>query len=170
LSATIDRSRRGLLFGRIASPAEPPPPRPPWSKPEREFLAECSRCLDCVQACPEQVLVRGDGGYPEIDFGRGECTFCQACVQACPAPVFLDPAASKPWNYVASVSDACLGYQGIYCRSCGESCEAGAIRFSLTGLRIPLPSVDAEACSGCGACVAGCPAQAVRVAPVEQRA
>lgn len=163
MTAAIDASRRGLLFGRLSG-SVPSPLRPPWAKPEEVFVADCSRCDDCVRACPQAILVRGDGGFPQIDFSRGECTFCKACVQACRAPVFLDPAGAPPWSQAAAATEACFAAQGIYCRSCAESCEQGAIRFALAAGKLPQPQIDGSLCTGCGACVAPCPAQAIRVA------
>ena len=76
-------SRRALLFGRVPAAPLPPAFRPPWGKPEPEFLAACTRCDACVHACPEQVLVRDADGLPRFDAQAGECTFCGDCVAAC---------------------------------------------------------------------------------------
>ncbi len=59
-------SRRGLLKGRIGRSRERV--RPPWSRPGREFTSRCTRCSDCIEACPEKIIVVGDGGFPEVDF------------------------------------------------------------------------------------------------------
>lgn len=160
---TPDLSRRAFLRGR-AAPPEQPPTRPPWSKAEVLFTASCTRCDACLQACPENILLTDNSGYPKVDFSRGECTFCQACVSACAHAAFVPPGEAQPWSHVAAIGASCFGQQGIYCRSCGESCEAGAIRFSFGSRAIPIPTIDASACTGCGACIAACPADAIRVA------
>ncbi|QOR40384.1 ferredoxin-type protein NapF [Billgrantia diversa] len=159
----VDPSRRALLKGRLEYSSAL---RPPWTRDEPEFLANCSQCGDCLQACETSIIVRDVAGFPQVDFQRGECTFCRACVDACEENIFRDPEREPPWRHVADIGPACLGPQGVYCRSCGESCEAGAIRFSFNAQRVPEPSVDTEACNGCGACVSVCPARAVVVGPL----
>ena len=159
----MNRSRRIFLRGEIGKTAKTAL-RPPWSKPEPQFSDVCSRCHACVRACPERIIVSGDGGFPEIDFNRGECIFCRACVEVCPEPVFGDPDKANPWEIVATIGDACLAYHGVFCQICRESCEVEAIAFPLRPGRTAVPAIDAERCRGCGACVAVCPVAAVSVA------
>ena len=151
-------SRRALLFGR--RPAEPLPIafRPPWAKPEPEFLAACTHCDACVRACPERVLIRGADGLPRFEAHAGECTFCGDCVTACDSGAF-EPARDPPWTLVAQVAATCLSAQGVVCASCRDACPASAIRVS-PGAR-GAATVDLEACTGCGACVAPCPVDAI---------
>ncbi|SFU81066.1 ferredoxin-type protein NapF [Halomonas korlensis] len=156
----VDPSRRALLRGRLEYT---PSLRPPWTRNEPDLMANCSQCGDCIQACETNIIVPDKAGFPRVDFQLGECTFCQACVEVCAEPVFHDPERTAPWRHVAEIGPACLGPQGVYCRSCGESCEEGAIHFSFNAQRVPEPAVDTEACSGCGACVSVCPTQAVTV-------
>jgi ferredoxin-type protein NapF len=106
--------------------------------------------------------VRGDGGFPEVDFSRGECTFCADCAQACPAPVF-DLTASRPWDLLAVIGEGCLTKQGVVCQSCREACPERAIVFRIASGRVPRPFVETTSCTGCGACVSRCPADAIAV-------
>ena len=55
------------------------PQRPPWALNEFLFVDQCTRCNECITACEEEIIIRADGGFPEIDFNRGECTFCELC-------------------------------------------------------------------------------------------
>ena len=137
--------------------------RPPWAMPEAGFLAACTRCDACIGACPTQVVVRGDGGFPEIDFLRGECTFCRACLDACTPAALQAPANTLPWHYVAVIEETCLAWDNVVCRTCGDLCEAGAIRFRPQLGQAARPEIDLTLCTGCGACVAPCPSRAVRV-------
>lgn len=156
-------SRRAFLRLRRH---EPPALRPPWAAPQAVFSDLCDRCGDCLPACGEGILVRGDGGFPTVDFSRGECTFCGDCAAACPTPALTrtDPAA-PPWQLTAVIGDGCLTGLGVVCRSCGEACPTAAITFRMEVGRSPQPRLDPAACTGCGACVAPCPAAAVSVQP-----
>jgi ferredoxin-type protein NapF len=153
--ALLQPARRAFLRGRAAAPA-----RPPWARPEPDFLAACTRCDACVAACPEQVLIRGDGGYPELQFSAGECTFCAACLDACPTAA-LDANGHRPWRWRAAVGAGCLVAAGVLCRSCGDACPTAAIRFDPRAA--VAPDVDATGCTGCGACVGVCPAEAMQL-------
>jgi len=91
--------------------------RPPGALDEKDFLASCIKCGQCVQVCPVQAikladLVDGFGvGTPHIDAREQACDFsCDAvqCILACPTgsltykkPSFLPvrpgaPLAAKP--------------------------------------------------------------------------
>ena len=156
----MDVSRRRLFRGSQTGREL----RPPWLLSPASFTDDCTRCGECVRRCPEQVLVTADGGFPQADFSWGECTFCRDCTQACEAGLFNADEASLPWTYTAFVADDCLAYAGVMCRSCEDSCEARAIRFPLAAGKVPVPRIDAEACTGCGACVAPCPQHSISLA------
>jgi len=137
------------------------PQRLPWTVSELAFIDGCSRCGACLKACPEQIIKPGEGGFPELDFSVDGCTFCQACAEACPEPLFRPPD-HPPWQQYASIGKECFTFRGVVCQSCGDACETDAIRFDYLG-RVPQPRLDTDACSGCGACVAVCPQQAIRI-------
>ncbi|GMV30488.1 MAG: hypothetical protein AMXMBFR59_26130 [Rhodanobacteraceae bacterium] len=161
-------SRRALLFGR-AQAAPPPALRPPWAKAGPAFAAACTRCDACIRQCPAQVLVRGDDGLPRFDARAGECTFCGRCAEACSSGAF-DQRLDPPWNLVAHVAGDCLAARGVVCASCRDACPAAAIRIP-PGAR-GAATVDADHCTGCGACVATCPVDALILqhAPAEVNA
>lgn len=152
-------SRRALL-GFPHGGDQRAPVRLPWSIAEAAFTDGCSRCRDCLPVCPTGIIQRGDGGFPVLDFQRGDCTFCGACVDACHEPLF-QPRSEKPFAHVMQIGGNCLPKQGVECRSCGESCEVQAIRFQFNARRLAEPQLDAGLCTGCGACVAVCPADAI---------
>lgn len=158
--STFHPTRRGLLRGDPYGHGVAI--RAPWSQAEPLFIDACLRLHHCIDACPEKILIRGDGGYPRIDFQLGECTFCGACARACPSPAFR-AMDEIPWALRARVGDACLTRQNVVCRSCGDHCEVEAIRFTPRLGAVAEPFVDAAICNGCGACVASCPTRALTV-------
>jgi len=98
-----------LGFIPVAAANRPPRLRPPGALNERDFLASCIKCGQCVQVCPVQAIkladiVDGFGiGVPHIDARTQACDFsCDAvqCILACPtgaltytAPDFHAPRA-----------------------------------------------------------------------------
>jgi ferredoxin-type protein NapF len=154
-------SRRQFMRGDFK--ARHAPQRPPWALAEESFLAACSRCGACVPVCPTRILVIVRG-YPEVDFKRGECTFCGACASACKDGALLrGDGDAAPWPIKARIAENCLPRRGVECRICGDHCPAAAIRFSPRLGGPPVAEVIAESCTGCGACVAPCPVDAISV-------
>lgn len=167
-TSMVDPARRLLLRGRLAAArsAPTPAPRPPWVVgDESRFTTSCTRCDACIAACPEHILQRGDGGYPEVGFKLRGCTECGACARACGPNALVRHEGQAPWAWRIAISDACLARQRVECRVCGEICPHGAIRFrpELGGIAQPRPAL--ETCTGCGACVAPCPTQAIQMQP-----
>jgi len=170
LSAAIEMiNRMQFLKGDLSG--ERLPIRPPWALTETRFIAQCSRCGDCVQACADGLIQVGRGGFPQIDFSAGGCDFCRACVEVCkPQALCLDTAANAaPWVLGVSILDSCLSLNGVVCRACGEACEPRAIRFRPEVGGVARPLLNREACTGCGACFAICPVKAVKILPVKPR-
>lgn len=141
----------------------PAPLRPPWALAEAQFIERCSRCGDCQRACPQGIIISGDGGFAAIDFSRGGCTFCGLCVEACTPGALLRQPAQPPWQQQAQIDERCLAANGVMCRSCEDSCEPRALRFSPQPGGISRPQIDSSSCTGCGGCVAPCPASAIRI-------
>lgn len=149
-------SRRAFLRGgRAAARAI----RPPGALDEAEFLDRCTRCAACIEACPEALLVGGDGGFAQLDPTRGECTFCGDCISACTEGALLMPLLGR-WPWRAALGEGCLAQQGVVCQACRDACGEQAIRFP-PGAGLGTPQIDAAACTGCAACVAACPTAAL---------
>ena len=162
------------MRGRF-SPAVAVPHRPPWAVEEALFTHACTRCGACVAACPTGLLVEGTGGFPEADFQRGRCTFCADCVHAC-AKNARQSASSQvsalafssdlqPWSLCATIDTSCLPHRGVLCRSCEDHCEERAIRFTHRAGSPAHPEIIQSRCTGCGECVASCPAKAISMQP-----
>ena len=164
---TLSVDRRQFLRGRLRPGTVTL--RPPWALPEADFTAACTRCDQCLHQCPEHILVRGSGGFPELDFQPGGCDFCGACLAACEPGALAGQAAlpEHAWCQIAAIGAACLSTRGIVCRACGDACEPRAIRFRLAVGGKAMPEVDSARCNGCGACVGVCPVQAVGISRQE---
>ena len=158
MSDPVNLGRRNLLKGSSVSAC--PPPRPPWSIDEAAFTDQCTTCGDCLRACPENIIINGSGGFPEIDFRRGECTFCGACADACPESLF-DREMDPPWQLKLSVGERCLATRRVICQTCGDVCDQQAIRFPPRLGEVAVPVIQPLDCNGCGACVSACPENAL---------
>ena len=147
--------------------------RPPGAVEESKFLAGCTRCDDCLGACPDDSIVhapprfREAAGTPMIDPARQPCWMCDdmPCVAACePDVLTLANAWSTATMGTARIDEqTCLAYQGSFCSVCVERCPvADAIEVDAGKPRV----VDAS-CTGCGVCQHVCPApmNAVMILP-----
>ncbi|HHJ16179.1 MAG TPA: ferredoxin-type protein NapF [Gammaproteobacteria bacterium] len=152
---------RGDIAGRSA------PLRPPWALAEALFTTRCTRCGDCIDACPTGILGKGRGGFPQLDFSRGECLFCDECSGACTPGALRKAPGRAPWTLKVSLAaETCIAYHGVECRACADPCESRAIRMRPRIGGVALPDIDLSTCNGCGACYAPCPVQALRIQPL----
>lgn len=167
-SKAVDLSKRALFRGQL-SEMDATVIRPPWALAETAFLETCTACDKCLGVCEEGILKRGAGGYPEIDFQMGECTFCGDCAKVCEpgAIIAKNRDGAIPWNLEARIDSSCLSSNAVTCRVCGDRCDSRAIRFQLAVGGIANPIIDPSSCTGCGACVAPCPVDAVEVVQVQ---
>jgi ferredoxin-type protein NapF len=156
---------RGNFSGRSR------PLRPPWALPESGFVEQCTRCGDCIPACPEGLVKEGRGRFPMLDFRTGGCDFCAECVRACkPGALNQDPELdSPPWDLKAHLLDSCLSLNAVVCCSCGEACDQGAIHFKLRTGGIAFPVLSPDTCTGCGECVSVCPNGSIRISSKKLR-
>ena len=147
--------------------------RPPFAVPELEFILACTRCGDCFDACPYQVLFPLAASYgadvaatAALDVMNGGCHLCKGwpCVAACEAgalqwPTKQHDAKAKsdkeqwPKMAIAEIStEKCLPYKGPECGACAGFCPIpGALSFHLDR-----PRIDPDRCSGCGLCHGAC--------------
>lgn len=99
--------------------------RPPGALAEKDMLASCIKCGQCVQVCPVEAikLADGEGGYgigvPYIDARTQACDFaCDTpqCVLACPTGSLSHHIDAKEQVNMGkarlSRPDACLARQG----------------------------------------------------------
>jgi ferredoxin-type protein NapF len=72
---------------------------------------------------------------------------------------FLTAGAARAGRL--TISDACLARAGVVCEACGDACPERAIRFTPRYGGPPVPSLDEDRCTACGACVPICPVGAI---------
>ncbi|MDP7028776.1 MAG: 4Fe-4S dicluster domain-containing protein [Phycisphaerales bacterium] len=137
--------------------------RPPGAVAEGQFLASCTRCGECVTACPPRAIRWAPAeagekreGTPYIDPMRQACVMCSEtpCITACEPGVLR---TELPLTMATARVDAiaCLAWQGQPCRLCVDQCPVpGAIDVD----EADRPHIHAEACTGCGVCMQVCPA------------
>jgi len=152
-------TRRALLKAKFST--SPQTIRLPWVQNEEQFTNGCTRCYDCMAACPEKIIIKGDGGFPEINFNKGECTFCAECVKSCPEDLFFS-IEEVPWSLKAQVTEECFTNKNVVCVVCKEHCEVEALKFTPKVGGVMEIELSLELCTGCGACAKPCPANAIK--------
>lgn len=98
-------------------------------------------------------------GIPYLDFSASGCTFCKACVEACPLEIPVREHSAPAIGSARLKQEACIAWQDVICMACSGRCDYRAI----TTTHQRRPQIDADACNGCGMCVAACPTQALEV-------
>lgn len=150
--------------------------RPPGAQPEKEFLATCYRCGNCVDVCPAKCIRPMSSenleqrGTPYIDPDLAACVVCEdlSCMRACPSGALkLVNGVSEIRMGIARVNlQHCVRSQGQDCRLCVDKCPIGpsAIQLSDAGA----VAVKVSGCVGCGVCQFYCPSlpKAITVEPV----
>lgn len=154
--------------------------RPPGALDEREFLARCVRCGECMKVCITNGLqpIGFEKGLENIFTPRlvprlGYCEFnCTLCSQVCPTHAIEFLSLEKKHKFVMGMAwfdkNRCLPYaEKKACIVCEEHCPVHdkAIRFDEVEVRGPdneplwvkQPRVVKDRCIGCGICENVCP-------------
>jgi ferredoxin-type protein NapG len=139
--------------------------RPPGALPEVAFLAACTRCGECVSACPAGVILqvspRGGlaAGTPYLEPARMPCLACadMPCARACPTDALDFPATGWQEVRLGRIEfhpERCVTFEGKPCGVCATVCPVGERALSLD--EDGRPVLKAEGCVGCGSCVREC--------------
>lgn len=163
--------------------------RPPHAINELEFLLACTRCGDCIETCPHDVIFSLSAkvgaksvGTPALDLLNKGCHLCEdwPCVNACePGALILEIStlneddteqddaiqhkAIPPRLAIVSIDEQlCLPYSGPECGACLDSCPVpGALMLDMLK-----PLINVDICAGCGLCRESCITEpkAIRIA------
>ena len=150
--------------------------RPPYALNEVEFLLACTRCDDCFDACPHDVIFKLSTklgadvvGTPALALLKKGCHLCEdwPCVTACTtgalklAETSTDEGAAGDQEHEspfprlakASINEAtCLPFSGPECGACVPDCP---VPNAIT-LEMEKPRIDMTYCVGCGLCREAC--------------
>jgi ferredoxin-type protein NapF len=162
--AVPEKTARALT--RKSRPEREVPIVPPGAVSRSSFQAKCTGCQLCVAACPNQVLRTQDTGagmlQPALSFERGYCRVnCVTCPDVCPTGAIrtitaAEKSAIQIGRAAISLEHCIVNTDDVPCTACSRNCPTGAISL-VEGAKHELPAVDAERCTGCGACEYNCP-------------
>ena len=137
--------------------------RPPGAVSEQKFLQACTRCDECVNACPKDAIVKAPKkmgflimGTPYIDAIKNPCVVCDdlPCISACKDSALL-PVPSKfdvKMGYAILDKNKCQAYGHTFCQQCVIDCP-------IPGAITPVddkPMINKKDCTGCGVCMRSC--------------
>ncbi|GJQ23048.1 MAG: 4Fe-4S dicluster domain-containing protein [Planctomycetia bacterium] len=137
--------------------------RPPGAVEETEFLSLCTRCDECIKACPAKAIKRYHGlmdvsiGTPVIMPRENPCVLCNGllCITACKEGA-LKPVdhADKVKMGIARINESrCLAWGGQDCQLCYIKCP---LQGDAIFLEDGKPVINEDKCVGCGVCEYAC--------------
>jgi ferredoxin-type protein NapG len=164
--------------------------RPPGALAEERFLGACLRCGLCARACPYKTLALADpgsgvgAGTPYFTARNIPCEMCEDIpgVKACPSGALdhglIDITKARMGVAVLIDEGRCLNFQGLRCDVCYRVCPLIDKAITLDARHnartakhaLFIPTVHADACTGCGKCEKSCVLDgeaAIKVLPVK---
>lgn len=175
------KAAQELVKHADASPIETATPsirqdwlRPPGAVAEELFMDRCTKCNDCVTACPPgAIIAHPTEGTPILYADQSPCLVCEdfPCIAACRTDALVPVSGIEQVRMgTAEVSHRfCTAGQG--CHACVSKCPTNALVLDVASLQL---SVSPEICVGCGMCEMICKTVndrvAIRVIPARQMA
>jgi len=137
--------------------------RPPGAITEKAFLQACSRCDECINACPKDAIQRAPKkmGFlihntPYIDPMRNPCVMCTdlPCIPACPDGALLpvQELTDVSMGYAILDKKKCQAYGDTFCQQCVIDCPVSGAIHQVDNK----PIIDKNICTGCGVCMRSC--------------
>ena len=140
------------------------PLRPPGALEELEFLSTCTRCGDCLTACPYKALQKRSvqsglgANTPYIDPSLQACRLCPdlPCISACEPGALLPVAAPDQVRMgIATIDEEhCRTWDDKICTLCYDACPLPERAITINGDFHP---EILSGCVGCGLCEQHCP-------------
>jgi MauM/NapG family ferredoxin protein len=139
--------------------------RPPGAAAEPSFLALCTRCGACGDACPVKAIRTAPpaaglaAATPMLEPALQACIVCadMPCARACPTGALAVPAdgwASVHLGLLELDPERCITFHGAACAVCARACPVGETALAMDAAGHPV--IKAEGCVGCGVCVTSC--------------
>ena len=137
--------------------------RPPGAISEKEFLKACTRCEECIHACPKDAIQRAPKKFgflihntPYIDAMRTPCVMCTElpCISACPDEALLpvQELTDVSMGYAILDKKKCQAYGETFCQQCVIDCPVPGAIHQVNDK----PIIDKNICTGCGVCMRSC--------------
>jgi len=162
---------------RKQSPVRTVPITPPGSSGLPAFTAHCTSCQLCVSACPNQVLSSTADGtgmlQPSLSFERGFCRVnCVTCSEVCPTGAIrpitaAGKSATQIGRPILDRARCIINTDKVQCTACSRICPTNALSLVGPNEGAKQLAIDAERCTGCGACEYVCPVHPVAAIRVE---
>ena len=125
--------------------------RPPGAVGEAIFLERCTKCSDCLKACPHESIVIHQDGTPVIYPDQMPCYLCDdtPCIAACATEALLPIGSVNEARMGVAVINHRLCTAGQGCHACVSKCPTDALTMDFDAQRLV---VAVERCVGCGMC------------------
>ncbi len=132
--------------------------RPPGAVKEKDFLSLCTRCDECLKACPHYSIRRLNkdfdiaDGTPIVVPEETPCYLCDdfPCVTACEEGALKGVAHKEDVNMgKAYINESnCMAWGAQFCEHCVRNCPIPGAIYLDEGK----PIVRRDRCVGCGIC------------------
>lgn len=161
---SVAKTAQEFVKHRDAAP-EPttsaPPARTDWLRPpgavtEALFLERCTRCGDCLKACPyDSIKSEGKSGTPVIFPDEMPCQLCDdfPCIASCGTDALLPVAGVEAVAMGIAVVAHRMCTAGQGCHACVSRCPTEALAMDFDAFRL---AVIEDRCVGCGLCEQTC--------------
>lgn len=143
--------------------------RPPGAVDEHLFLERCTKCGECIDACPhDSIRVHEHDQTPVLFADQTPCFLCDdfPCIESCGTEALLPINETHAVHMGLAVvsSRLCTADQG--CHACVSKCPTHALDLDFSSFTL---HVNSQQCVGCGICEHLCQTvtfpRAIRVMP-----